>query len=236
MNLVAITVCCQYSDFLSWSILNNRNLFNRWIIVTDTKDQKTKDLCTYWGIECIQTDVFYENGSFNKYAGINEALKKVKSGWVLFLDADIILPPHTKRVLDNLKLDKSNIYGIDRFDLRGINQWVEFVNQPFNLIDNWLVTSGSYPLGGRVVHVYGNGNNPAFTGWKPIGFFQLAHTDSFSKYPDNCTGADHCDIEFANNYLRENRILIPEILAAHLISDDANWGSNWNSRITTQFL
>lgn len=238
MQLTAITVSVNYSDFLCHALLWNKHLFSKWIVVTDTKDNITKDLCVYHGVTCIQTDVFYEEGGFNKYAGINEALKKAtKDEWVLFLDSDIILPPHTKRTLDNLEMDKNSIYGIDRLDAVGISQYINFVNHPRNLIDNWLVSSSNLPLGSRIAHIYGQkGDNGKFSGWKPLGFFQLAHSSSFNMYPQNCKGADHCDIVFANCYSRVNRLLIPEILSIHLVSDDATWSSNWNGRKTAPFL
>lgn len=238
MQLTAITVSVNYSDFLCHALLWNKALFSKWIVVTDTKDTITKDLCVYHNVTCIQTDVFYEGGGFNKYAGINEALKKVtKDEWVLFLDSDIILPPHTKRTLECLELDKKSIYGTDRLDCVGVSEYMKFVNHPRNLIDNWLVSSCNLQLGSRIAHIYGQkGDNGKFSGWKPLGFFQLAHSSQFSMYPQDCKGADHCDIVFANLYNRINRIMIPEILPLHLVSEDATWSSNWNGRKTAPFL
>jgi glycosyltransferase involved in cell wall biosynthesis len=238
MRLTAITICVNYSDFLAWTLPHNKPHFDRWIIVSDTKDQLTHNLCSFYNVELIKTDVFYQDQGFNKYAGINEALKKVGNDqWVLFLDADIVLPPTTKRVLKELQLSKDSIYGIDRLDVKGLEEWVKFINYPRTTIDNWLLTPSSLELGARIVHIYGGqGDNGMFTGWKPLGFFQLCNKSQFSIYPDNCQGADHCDIEFTNNWPRAKRVLIPEIIGLHLVSVDAGWGSNWKSRKTSPFL
>lgn len=238
MQISAISVCVNYSDFAAWSIMANKDLFSKWIIVTDTKDELTKQLCSYHGVQCIQTDIFYEDGSFKKFKGINEALKKVGNNeWVVFIDIDMVLPPHTKRVFSELEFDKKCIYGIDRVNCNGIQSWIKFVNNPRLIIDSWLLTPSGMNLGSRIIHLYGQrGDNGKFGGYKPLGFFQMCHTSQFSKYPDECKGADHCDIVFANLWSRSQRTLIPEILGVHLESEDNKWGSNWNGRLTAPFM
>lgn len=237
MNLTAISICVNYSDFACWSIPLNKEIFSKWIVVTDTKDETTKQLCSYHNIQCIQTDIFYEEGKFKKFKGINEALKKVgKNEWVLFLDIDMVLPPFTKRVLNELDLDKRCLYGIDRVNCKGINQFVQYMNNPLLLVENWLLTSSGMEFGSRIIHLYGQkGENGKFGGYKPLGFFQLAHSSQFTQYPDICEGADHCDIMFADMWPRSQRHLIPELIGIHLESDDNVWGSNWNGRKTSLF-
>ena len=240
MKLIAISVCVNYSDFAAWTIPINKSLFDKWYVVTDEGDIATKQLCNYWGIDCVQTSAFYENDStFNKYAGINEALKKIRADadvYIVFLDIDIMLSPNTRRVLENIDLKNNVLYGIDRVNCKGVSQFVTFMNYPDMIIDNWLLTPADMELGSRIIHMYGQpGDNGKFGGWKPLGFFQLAHRESFDVYPQECNGADHCDIEFANMYDRSNRIMIPEILGVHLESENAQWGSNWKGRKTALF-
>jgi glycosyltransferase involved in cell wall biosynthesis len=104
MKPIAVTVSVNYADFLSIILPQNIHLFKEWIIITDKKDKKTQQLCEYYGVKLIKTDVFYEDGAkFNKWKGINEGLKKIRKKeeeWILFLDSDIVLPPITKRVFD----------------------------------------------------------------------------------------------------------------------------------------
>lgn len=232
-----ITVSVNYSDFLAWVIPQNKYLFDRWLIVTDTKDEETKRLCRYYDVECLQTDVFYCKGGFNKYAGINAGLEYLKpKDWVLFLDGDIVLPPITKRVFNELKLDKKKLYGIDRLNCKGFYKWIKYLTFPNLIIDNWLMTSAGFEFGSRINHYYGQeGDNGKFSGWTPLGFFQLAHNSAFLRYPDNCTSADHCDLVFAKQWIRENIENIPEIMAIHLEGKGVRKGINWNGRKTGKF-
>ena len=236
MNITAISVCVNYSDFFAWSALANRGLFSKWIIVTDTKDSKTKAIANHYGYQCIQTDVFYEGGEFKKFKGINAGLEKAGKDWVVFLDSDIVLHPLTKRVFDSLKFDQECLYGIDRINYSTFKQWFDYCNNPNLIIDNWLMTDAEGKFGSRINHYYGQqGDNGKFTGWKPLGFFQMAHKSQFTEYPSDCKGADHCDLVFANQWEREKRVLIPEIMAIHLETESNKWGVNWQGRKSLPF-
>lgn len=238
MKLQAITVSVNYSDFLVHSLKANRHLFDKWIIVTDTKDETTKALCIAFDVICIQTDVFYKNARFNKYAGINEGLKYVDNdAWIIFLDSDIILQPDMPRVLRELKLDITCLYGIDRLNIIGYERWNEFKRGRGLLIENWLLTSQKLELGSRLVHYYGHeGENGRFEGWRPLGFFQLCHKSAFSIYPQDTDGADHCDLLFARLWPRRKRHFIPELLAIHIESHGTSKAMNWHGRRSKPFL
>lgn len=240
MKLQAVTVSVNYSDFLVHTLEENKNIFDKWIIITDTTDHKTVTLCKeyeQYNVVCIQTDVFYTKGIFNKFAAINEGLKLIdKDAWVLFLDSDIVLPTETYRVLDNLNLDKTVIYGLDRLNCTGLKQWNEYKTGNTTLIENWILKTNGLEMGSRLVHYYGQeGENGRFEGWRPLGFFQLAHREAFESYPQNSLGADHCDLEFARLWPRNKRILIPELYVIHLESIRATDGANWNGRTTEPF-
>lgn len=238
MKLQAVTVSVNYSDFLVHSLKANKKLFDKWVIVTDTKDNKTKELCDSHGVVCIQTDVFYKNARFNKYAGINEGLKHIdKDAWVVFLDSDIILQSDTPRVLRELHLDITRLYGIDRLNITGYERWEEFKKSRGLLIENWLLTSQKLELGSRLVHYYGHeGENGRFEGWRPLGFFQLCHRTSFDTYPQQTDGADHCDLLFARLWPRRKREFIPELMAIHLESHGTGKAMNWWGRRSRPFL
>lgn len=239
MKLQAITVSVNYSDFLCWTIVENKHLFDRWIIVTDLKDYRTKELCDNYGVECIQTDVFYESGStFNKYAGLNEGLKYLdRNEWILILDSDIVLHHQTKYVLEQLILDKSCVYGIDRVNCYGLKNWLAFVSIRNMVYQNWMLHSSGMEFGARLVHYFGEeSDNGKFVGWRPLGFFQLIHGSSFKVYPQKTIGADHCDLQFIReNYSRNKRILIPELMAIHLESKNTFKGMNWYGRKSAPF-
>jgi hypothetical protein len=238
MKLQALTVSVNYSDFLVHVIEENKKLFDKWVIVTDLEDYKTKKLCDEHGLTCVQTNAFYERGIFNKFAGINEGLKEIDAdAYVLFLDSDIILPWWTRRVIEELHIDPSNIYGIDRLDIRGGEKFKKFKEGKGLLHNNWLLTNANLPIGSRLIHLYGvEGENGKFGGWNPLGFFQLCHRSAFDQYPENSLGADHCDLVFSKLFPREKRVFIPEIYGLHLLTESESKGVNWYGRRSKPFI
>jgi len=237
IKLQALSVCVRYHDFLSHAVTTNKHLFDKWVIVTDLDDSKTVDLCGEHGLTCVKTNVFYEKGLFAKYAAVNEGLKYVDpDAWVLFLDADIVLHPHCRYVLEELPLDKSCIYGMDRLNVQGLLAYLDFKRGPGILKENWLLHSGGLEPGARLVHHYGGvDDNGKFLGYLPIGYFQLCHRSSFTKYPDESLGCDHGDMVMARQWPREKRILIPELYCVHLESLRTHKAANWNGRVSDPF-
>lgn len=78
-------------------------------------------------------------------------------------------------------------------------------------------------------------DNGKFTGYKPLGFFQLCHRSAFINYPEGSLDASHGDIQFVKDYYpRDKRELIPEILGIHL-STELNVGLNWEGRKSLRF-
>lgn len=234
MKISAVTVSVNYSDFLCWTLLHNQGLFDEWIIVTSPEDKKTQKLVEHYDKTLIVTDEFYTDGAvFNKWKGINRGLQYTNNEWILFLDSDVILPPQSKRVLDSISLNTKNIYGVDRIDFKRIEDLLSYIQNPDLYSGNWLLNP--YENSARIVHLRGQqGDGGKFGGYKPLGFFQLVHVSSFKDYPQDSSKADHCDVQFANQYPRENRVLIPEFTALHLMSED-HWGINWGGRKSKEF-
>ena len=239
MKIEAVVVAVNYTDFFCWTALANRGIFDKVVVVTDKKDKRVPTICSHYGYTCVQSDdLFSSDGRFLKFKAINLGLAKIDpNAWVCFLDSDIVLQPITRRVLEELKLDKKCLYGIDRLDCTGLKEWIEYCLNPTLVTDNWLLTQSRFrSFGSRIVHYWGQqGENGKFGGWKPLGFFQLTHRSSFTEYPDDCSGADHCDMVFANQYSRENRVLIPELFGIHLESVGDRWGQNWAGRTSKSF-
>ena len=235
MFLECVTVCRGFGDILEHTILNNQALFDRWIIVTTKEDDATHRVCKRHGIDFVDTDSFTRRGeSFNKSLGINTGLAHLTcSDWVIHLDADVLLPPQTRRFLDNAELDPANLYGIDRFNMVGWDayaawkakidpqyQWFCLINPP-----------AGCSFGSRIVHF-------DFGGWMPIGFFQLWNPagSGVTRYPVKAkTDAEHTDVLHAMRWPRANRVLIPELLAIHLESEKTPWGANWQKRASKPF-
>lgn len=239
MKLEALTIAVNYDDLFIHVAKENHMFFDKWVVVTDFNDTKITEICSqYPNIILIRTDVFYKNNAvFKKYAAINEGLKYIsKDAWVLFLDADIVLSQYTRRVLDNLPLQKDIVYGIDRVNCKTFEDWIDYKKGKNVLFNNWLLNGASFEFGSRIVHIYGEqGDNGKFTGWKPLGFTQICHRSSFDVYPEGSMDASHGDIQFIKDYFpRDKRVLIPEILGIHL-STELTVGLNHQGRKSLRF-
>lgn len=236
MYIEAVIVCVNYSDFLAHTLPYNKNHFDRLVVVTDKADERTRRLCEFHHVECVQTDVFYSEGApFNKAKGINVGLNRLsRRGWVLHLDADIYLPPLTRRILENIELDPAYLYGIDRMMCPTYESWVRFRENPKLTHEGWIYIHPTiFPLGVRIAEYMGRG-------YEPIGFFQLWNPSGsgVNWYPEEHGSADRTDVLFAKKWTRGKRGLIPEIIGVHLDSEDLDlkqMGKNWNGRKTAPF-
>ena len=234
MKLEAVTVCVNYSDFLAWFLLWNARQFDRLVVVTDTRDRKTADLCEHHHVECIKTDVFYENGqAFNKGAGINVGLAALSlDAWVAHIDADIILPPRARGLLEAADLDPSMIYGIDRLLCQCFEDWIDYATLPeVQHSLNAFVQCTAFPIGTRVASM-----GPGGDGYVPIGFFQLWHAGITGRRAYPCHGdAGRGDFQFGRAWPRARRALIPEIVGIHLESEPSEMATNWRGRRSKPF-
>jgi hypothetical protein len=235
IKIEAVVVCIGYSDFLKVTLPNNKSLFNRMVVVTDTKDLATFQVCQFYNVPCIQTDAFYTDGPVaNKALGINEGLKKLdKDGWVVQLDADIWLPPLTKELLDRLSLDKDCIYGIDRLMCNSYKAWQEFIHQSIHkpIYDGWVyMHMHHFPIGQRVVQYKGDG-------YWPIGFFQMWNPigSGVITYPREHAAYDRTDVLHLKQFPAGKRKFIPEIVCIHLASEEPFMGQNWGGRKSKSF-
>lgn len=240
MKPTVITVSVNYPDYLSQSLLHNRFLFDEYIVVTSPEDKRTQNISNYYVTKCITTNSFYKDGAkFNKWNGINDALDSIKNKddkWILFLDSDIALPPISRRVFDEYDFDPECLYGIDRYDCVGIDNWLKYLANPGYVYNNWLMDMNKFDIGARICQYYGGRHEGGkFQGWLPLGFFQLAHGSQFGSYPSNSSTADHEDLVFAKQWRRNKRIMIPEIVGLHLVSNMEKGKNNWSGRVSADF-
>src|SRR5690349_3227997 len=117
MKIEAVITCVNYADFLAHTLPYNRSLFDKVIVVTSPEDQATQRVCEYWHVQTVVTDRMETHwGRFKKGCGVNDGLKQLdRDGWLVHMDADMILPPLFRKVFEGLDLDRSYIYGMDRF-------------------------------------------------------------------------------------------------------------------------
>ncbi len=94
----AITVCVGYDDILRLTLPTILPHVDKLVIVTSPTDTKTQDLAAQYPekVRVHLTDAFYRNGaSFNKGLAMEEGFDVLgRDGWILILDADIVLPAH----------------------------------------------------------------------------------------------------------------------------------------------
>lgn len=236
MYLEAVTVCVNYSDFLAYTLPLNKQHFDHWVIITSKDDKETQKLCRYHNVECITTDRFTEGGNlFNKAKGINDGLMfQSKRDWMIHIDADIVLPSTFRQMVEKMVLDKKAIYGVDRLMCPNFQEWTRHIQKPRPIYDNWIyVHLDAFPIAARVADYNGEG-------YAPIGYFQMWHpqTSKHLLYPEEHGAADRTDMAFAKKWRREDRRLIPEVIAIHLDSENAtveSVGKNWQGRKTIPF-
>jgi glycosyltransferase involved in cell wall biosynthesis len=235
LRLESVLVCVDYSDFLTeclWRLLPH---VDDLIVVTNDTDESTKALCRRTGVRYVETEAFYAQGAkFNKSAGLNVGLAACKlDDWVLVIDADLALPPHTRAALERAKLDPRKIYGIDRVTALGRPAW-DAVKSMKQLVGP-IVMAPPLRLGGRFAL-------DEFDGYVPAGYFQLwrprrAGVFGYAIHPSGtCEGSD---VLHALRWDRPDRVLLPEIIGIHLeTSSHANAsvvGANWGGRRTPAF-
>ncbi len=232
-RLEAVVVCDHYSDFLRCTLPANKHLFDRIVVVTSPEDRDTQRICEFHHVECLQTDAL--NARWRKFCkgdGINEGLALLDhDAWVVHLDADVWLPPQTRLLLQNAELDRTMLYGIDRFCVKGYAQWDRFLEKPILQHEcDAYVHMNAFPLGTRVTSKDGGG-------YIPIGFFQMwcpCASGRFT-YPEAHSDAGRGDMVFAKQWPRAKRALIPEVVGYHLESTDATMSANWFGRTTAPF-
>jgi len=229
MYIEAVTVCVNYSDILALTMTYNKNVIDNWIIVTDTKDSETKKLCDYHNIKCIQTNAFYESGEiFNKGKGINVGFDELKlKDWILHLDADILLPINSKRILASDDLEEDCLYSVDRVDIIGRNKYVETVLNMHNQYSDYVFVEEKNNISARMFH--------NTMGYCPIGYFQLFHNSKFIPYSERHETAARSDVLFLHNWAKNKRRLFPGFFVYHLMSEDSPMGTNWEGRVSKKF-
>jgi hypothetical protein len=108
---------------------------------------------------------------------------------------------------------------------------VNFIAEPeVQHTDEVYVTANAFQLGSRIAKTDNDG-------YIPIGFFQLWNTRAtgVKQYPMGHGTSARADMGFARQWQRQNRHLIPEVVAIHLESEPAANGANWRGRQTKPF-
>jgi hypothetical protein len=236
-RLEAVIVSLNYGDFLAETLPYNVQNLDRIVVVTGYADTMTKEVCRKWSVECVTTDMFTEGGrTFGKGPAINVGLQHLRqTGWIMQLDADIVLPLTCRNMLDKSGLQRDHIYGCERVNINSYKRWAEVktryhADPQFGY--RYLVgTPDDLPVGANLVHKQ--------YGYCPIGFFQLWHAEHSHKhelrYPETHGSAENEDVTFATRWPRHKRSMLPTVRVFHLESEPCLMGTNWNGRKTKPF-
>jgi glycosyltransferase involved in cell wall biosynthesis len=238
MKIEAVTICKDYSDFLAHTIVFNRNIFDRLVVVTSHEDKETANVCEYYHIECLRTNVFGKD--LNKAKAVNVGLSKLeRSDWLVVFDSDIIFPPRTRQLIEMARLREDTIYSAHRQMCPSYNEFIKWLSAPVinHECDIYLHNKG-FPLGTQIGKLNKHPQDPSDLGWVPIGYYQMWNEKDGQRhnYPEEYTGFANSDLHFGYQWPRERRALIPEFSVIHLQTDDVNkMGQNWESRVTKKF-
>ena len=227
-KLECVTVSVGYGDILGVVAKYVRHLFDRWVIISTPDDRETREVCRKYSLPIRLTKEFYRGGSdFNKGHGIALGMDQLEgSGWVMHMDADIILPPDLRRWLESAHLDESCIYGFDRVMVKSWADWCRvrdsgYIQHDYHCRCNF---PPGYEVGTRWVS--------PLHGWVPIGFAQLFHGSADTPhgfhqkpYPSWHNSASRSDVQFALQWDRRHRQIVPEVLALHLDSEPSALGT-----------
>jgi hypothetical protein len=239
MRIEAITVCVNYSDFLQVTAAENKGLFDRHIIVTTPQDTKTREVARQWGLELLLTEEGIQNGEFNKGHMIRRAQRLLAcDSWRVHIDADIVLPRHFRNALDIANIDPNCIYGIDRVMVKSWEEWQNLKESGY-LNHQWdYHCRVKFPKGVEV----GSRWAASDLGYAGIGYMQVWHGSadehiSFQHraYPHFHGESSRTDTQMPLQWDRRKRVLLPEVIAVHLESEDSKMGTNWNGRKSKLF-
>jgi len=236
-TIEAVITCVNYGDFLNQTLPFTLNQVDRLVVVTSFDDKVTEQVCRKWSVEYIKTDAYYEKGdAFCKGQGINMGLQLLRqNGWIISMDADIVLPNSARNMLAKSNLHEDYIYGCQRHNVIGWDAWAKLKSTWHDTPQfgyNYLVsTSNEHPCGATLVHKQ--------FGYVPIGYFQLWHSSYMQKhqlrYPDINGSAEQDDVQWGLRWPRQQRILLPTLRVYHLESENSKMGVNWNGRTTKPF-
>lgn len=243
-HLEAVTVCVNYADLLQETAKWNAGLLDRWVIVTEPSDEKTRWVCNRFNLECILSEDgrrhTRDGKGFNKGRLIERGLQQTSDeGWRMHIDCDIALPHRFRHLLELADLQTDTLYGCDRAMIHSYEDWQKLIKTGYMQGGQWdYHCRTSFPAGFEV----GTRWTHPISGWTPIGYLQLFHSSQdeykgirVKPYPTNHSGACRTDTQFGMKWDRHKRANIPELIVAHLDSEKLPKGANWLGRTTKPF-
>lgn len=238
MKLEGVCVCSNMGDFLAHTIPFNKYVFNKLVVVTGTKDEHVADICQYHNILCVKTNVLDE--SFNKGLAINAGLSYLdRSDYLCHFDCDILFPPRARYMMEIAKLREDTLYGVLRQMVPSYAAFAEWLTHPIVEAEcDIYLHNKAFPIGTQIGKLSKDPNDPSDLGWLPCGYTQIWNEKdgNHRKYPEEHNTYARSDLQFAYQWDRKHRALIPEFSVLHLQTDDnVKQGINWSGRKTRRF-
>lgn len=243
LHIEAITVCAlgrdadrSYADIAQYTLPALRRQVDRLLVITNPRDEATKDLCHRLNCETLETDDFTRGGDeFNKGRAIERGLALLAhDAWILHVDSDIYLPDDFRESLRDADLDTKCMYGADRVMLVGWDAFDKWRHRGSSRQWHCFQSTHGEKIGSRWIDVR--------YGYVPIGYFQLWHESAAGRkgirtrrYPEWHANAARADVKFSLQWDRKHRVLLPEVLVGHLEAENAPMGANWKGRKTKPF-
>lgn len=240
-RIEAVSVCIGYADILRETLKYNQFHFDSYTVVTSEQDTDTQGLCFRNNVHCLVTEDWSRDGSFSKGRCVERGLQHLSyDSWICHLDADIVLPPSFRDSLLRAHLRDTDIHGCDRIMVKSYEDWKRLE------ASGWLHGSKrNHPHSVDFPRGFDVGSRWAGSdGYVPIGFFQLWHRKGGGEekrgartkpYPSGHGSACREDVQHGLQWDRRRRVLIPELIVAHLESEPRPNGSNWHGRTSKPF-
>lgn len=94
IDITAVMVCVDYSDFLAITLPYNKRQFEKILVITHPEDEKTLAVCKENGVNILTTTAFYARGAeFAKWRAMEIGIDYVgRSGWMCLMDCDVLIP------------------------------------------------------------------------------------------------------------------------------------------------
>ena len=192
-KLDVIIVSVNYNDFLLVSLGHNEKIFENITVVTSSSDFLCQKICKKFGVNCVVTDIMYENDAvFNKGKAINEGIKSISNpDYILLLDADILVMEN----IDIDALDEKTLYTSDRYFIKDYATYEAYISGKIGK-DDFILEND-----------------------KGFGFFQLFNYSKWKTFPESSEDASTSDIQFRDKFYLKKGI---DNKVFH-IGDDSNW-------------
>jgi hypothetical protein len=126
-KLIAITVSTNYYDLLQICLEANLSWFDKWIVITQESDTKTREVLTkYPEVTVLFWDPKKSGAVFDKGSGVRlgqrYAYEKYPNSWYLLIDSDIVLEGDPLTLVNSLDhFSPEGLFGVQRWDYDSVD-------------------------------------------------------------------------------------------------------------------